>query len=163
MADDQTAASADKNGSSMDASPFTAPQITLPKGGGAIRGIGEKFSVNPDTGAGSLNSPLPLRPGRSGLLEPLLANAAFMKGTLVVVTFDESLPYADNHDYTALLGEMVKAGTVERDRYDHYSLLRTIEENFGLGTLHRNDLTANWFRFLWGIKPPAFNLADHVQ
>ncbi|MFI5455628.1 MAG: hypothetical protein ACHRXM_09270 [Isosphaerales bacterium] len=52
---------------------------------------------------------------------------------------------------------------VEPDRYDHYSLLRTILENFELGTLHRNDLTANWFRSLWGLKPPAFNLADHVQ
>lgn len=98
-----------------------------------------------------------------GFLEPLLANSGFMKGTLVVVTFDESLPHADNHVYTALLGDMVKPGTVEPDRYDHYSLLRTIQENFELGTLRRNDLTATWFRFLWGLKPPAFNLADHVQ
>jgi hypothetical protein len=98
-----------------------------------------------------------------GFLEPLLANPGFMKGTLVVVNFDESLPHADNHVYAALLGDMVKPGTVEPDRYDHYSLLRTIEENFELGTLRRNDLTANWFRFLWGLKPPAFNLADHVQ
>lgn len=96
-------------------------------------------------------------------LEPLLANSGFMKGTLVIVNFDESLPHADNHVYAALLGDMVKPGTVEPDHYDHYSLLRTIEENFELGTLHRNDLTANWFRFLWGLKPPAFNLADHVQ
>jgi hypothetical protein len=96
-------------------------------------------------------------------LEPLLANPAFMKGTLVVVTFDESIPYADNQVYMTLLGDMVKPGTVEADPYDHYGLLRTIEENFELGTLGRNDLTANWFRFLWGKKPPAFNLADHVQ
>ena len=98
-----------------------------------------------------------------GFIEPLLANSGFMKGTLVVVTFDESLPHADNHVYTTLLGNMVKPGTVEPDRYDHYSLLRTIEENFDLGTLRRNDLTADWFRFLWGLKRPAFNLADHVQ
>jgi phospholipase C len=98
-----------------------------------------------------------------GFIEPLLANPVFMKGTLVVVTFDESIPYADNHVYAALLGNMVKPGTVEPDRYDHYSLLRTIEENFELGTLRRNDLTADWFHFLWGLKPPAFNLADHVQ
>ena len=58
---------------------------------------------------------------------------------------------------------MVKPGTVEGDRYDHYSLLRTMEENFGLGTLRRNDLTADWFRFLWGLKRPAFDRADHVQ
>jgi phospholipase C len=98
-----------------------------------------------------------------GFLEPLLADPGFMKGTLVVVTFDESIPYEDNHVYTALLGPMVKPGTVEGDRYDHYSLLRTVEENFKLGTLGRNDLTAEWFRFLWGLKPPAFDLADHVQ
>jgi hypothetical protein len=98
-----------------------------------------------------------------GFLEPLLANPGFMEGTLVVVNFDESLHHADNYVYAALLGDMVKPGMVEPDRYDHYSLLRTIEENFELGTLHRNDLTASWFRFLWGLKPPAFNLADHVQ
>jgi phospholipase C len=98
-----------------------------------------------------------------GFLEPLLANPQFMQGTLVVVTFDESLPHDDNHVFTALLGSMVKPGTVESDRYDHYSLLRTIEENFELGTLRRNDLTASWFRFLWGLKPPEFNVGDHVQ
>ncbi len=98
-----------------------------------------------------------------GFLEPLLADPRFTKGTLVVVTFDESIPYEDNHVYTALLGDMVKAGSIESARYDHYSLLRTIEENFGLGTLGRNDLMADWFRFLWGLKPPAFDLADHVQ
>jgi hypothetical protein len=96
-------------------------------------------------------------------LDPLLANRAFMKVTLVVVTFDESLPDDDNHVYTTLLGDIVTAGTVEADRYDHYSLLRSIEENFDLGSLGRNDLTANWFRFLWGLNPPVFNVADHVQ
>jgi hypothetical protein len=30
----------------------TAPSISLPKGGGAIRGIGEKFAANPVTGTG---------------------------------------------------------------------------------------------------------------
>jgi acid phosphatase len=98
-----------------------------------------------------------------GFLEPLLANPSFTKGTMVVIIFDESLPYDDNHVYATLLGDVVKPGTIEADHYTHYSLLRTIEENFGLGTLDRNDLTANWFRFLWGLKPPAFNLADHVQ
>jgi hypothetical protein len=47
-------------------SPFTAPSITLSKGGGAIRGIGEKFQANPATGTGKLTIPLPLSPGRSG-------------------------------------------------------------------------------------------------
>ena len=33
--------------------PTSAPSIALPKGGGAIRGIGEKFAANPVTGTGS--------------------------------------------------------------------------------------------------------------
>ena len=59
----------DKGGSGAappEASPFTAPQISLPKGGGAIRGIDEKFAANPVTGTGSLSIPLALSPGRSG-------------------------------------------------------------------------------------------------
>ena len=42
------------------------PSISLPKGGGAIRGIGEKFTANPVTGTGSLNVPIFKSPGRSG-------------------------------------------------------------------------------------------------
>lgn len=46
--------------------PFGAPAITLPKGGGAIRGIGENFAANPVTGTGSLTVPIATSPGRSG-------------------------------------------------------------------------------------------------
>src|SRR5215208_5978497 len=42
------------------------PSISVPKGGGAIRGIGEKFSVNPVTGTGSLSVPIYTSPSRSG-------------------------------------------------------------------------------------------------
>jgi RHS repeat-associated protein len=45
---------------------ITPPAISLPKGGGAIRGIGEKFSANPVTGTGSMSLPIPTSPGRSG-------------------------------------------------------------------------------------------------
>ncbi len=44
----------------------SAPSVALPKGGGAIRGIGEKFSVNPVTGTGSFTVPVFTSPGRSG-------------------------------------------------------------------------------------------------
>ena len=47
-------------------SSVTAPAITLPKGGGAIRGIGEKFAANPVTGTGSMSVPIATSPGRSG-------------------------------------------------------------------------------------------------
>src|SRR5258707_7060941 len=42
------------------------PTISLPKGGGAIRGIGEKFAANPVTGTGSMTVPIATSPGRSG-------------------------------------------------------------------------------------------------
>jgi RHS repeat-associated protein len=45
---------------------IAAPQLNLPKGGGAIRGIGEKFAANPVTGTGSLTVPIYTSPGRSG-------------------------------------------------------------------------------------------------
>jgi hypothetical protein len=46
--------------------PLSAPSISLPKGGGAIRGIGEKFAANPVTGTGSKSVPIATSPGRSG-------------------------------------------------------------------------------------------------
>ena len=45
---------------------FAPPSIELPKGGGALRATGEKFSANPVTGTGSVSIPIPLSPGRSG-------------------------------------------------------------------------------------------------
>src|SRR5882762_9095292 len=45
---------------------IAAPTISLPKGGGAIRGIGEKFAANPVTGTGSMTVPIATSPGRSG-------------------------------------------------------------------------------------------------
>src|SRR5258706_680252 len=44
----------------------TVPSISLPKGGGAIRGIGEKFAANPVTGTGTMSVPIATGPGRSG-------------------------------------------------------------------------------------------------
>ena len=43
-----------------------SPSINLPKGGGAIHGIGEKFAANPVTGTGSMTVPIATSPGRSG-------------------------------------------------------------------------------------------------
>ncbi|MBU1055240.1 MAG: hypothetical protein KKC46_15665 [Proteobacteria bacterium] len=43
-----------------------SPAINLPKGGDAIRGIGEKFAANPVTGTGSMSVPIATSPGRSG-------------------------------------------------------------------------------------------------
>ena len=59
--------SADSSNASRDSSGFAqAPSLALPKGGGAVRGIGEKFAANPVTGTGSLTIPIATSPGRSG-------------------------------------------------------------------------------------------------
>jgi len=47
------------------------PSLTLPRGGGAIRGIEEKFAVNAVTGTAGLTVPLPLPSGRSGFTPEL--------------------------------------------------------------------------------------------
>jgi RHS repeat-associated protein len=59
--------SSNQEGSRTDGEQkFATPTISLPKGGGAIRGIGEKFAANPVTGTGSMTVPIPSSPGRSG-------------------------------------------------------------------------------------------------
>lgn len=49
-----------------DRGPFGAPSLSLPNGGGAIKGIGEKFVANPVTGTGFMTVPIYTSPGRSG-------------------------------------------------------------------------------------------------
>ncbi|MGC1121820.1 MAG: SpvB/TcaC N-terminal domain-containing protein [Candidatus Methanofastidiosia archaeon] len=57
---------------SADGGRFRPPAISLPKGGGAIRGIDEKFSVNPATGTASLSVSIFTTPGRSDFYPKLL-------------------------------------------------------------------------------------------
>lgn len=71
--------------------PFL-PAPTLPTGGGAIRGIGEKFQVNPARGTCAVSVPLPLSPGRAGFTpglglgyESRAGNGAFGLGFDVAV------------------------------------------------------------------------------
>ena len=47
------------------------PSISLPKGGGAIRDIGEKFAANPVTGTATMTVPIATSPGRSGFTPQL--------------------------------------------------------------------------------------------
>ena len=54
-----------QNGTSDQGYTSPPPAVSLPKGGGAIQGIGEKFDVNPVTGTGSLSIPIAASPGRS--------------------------------------------------------------------------------------------------
>jgi len=91
-------------------------------------------------------------PGPRSLLPPR---------TLVVVTYDEADFDSDydalvgstydgpNQIYTVLLGDMIKPG-VRVEGSNHYSMLKTIEKNFGLPSLGKNDADSNWWQFLWG-------------
>ena len=66
MADREENSNGSLSGSTDANFAVSAPKVSLPKGGGAISGIGEKFAANPVTGTGSMTVPLFTSPGRSG-------------------------------------------------------------------------------------------------
>lgn len=82
-------------------------------------------------------------------LTPLLANPNFnINRTLVVLTFDEGSTSGTNRIYSVLLRSAVpanKVGTTNNTAYNHYSLTKTAELNWGLGNLGQNDVSANAF------------------
>lgn len=47
------------------------PEISAPKGGGAIRSTSEKFAANPATGTGGMRIPITVSPGRNGFAPDL--------------------------------------------------------------------------------------------
>lgn len=62
-----TSTSADnKEPASLTNSPHNLPTVSLPSSGGSLRGMGEKFSVNPATGTGSFSVPVATSSGRGG-------------------------------------------------------------------------------------------------
>jgi hypothetical protein len=72
-----------------------------------------------------------------------------MKGTLIIVTFDESQLFEKTERiYTVFLGDMVKPGEIT-ETYTHYSVLRTIEDNFGLLPLNSGDSNAEPITEVW--------------
>jgi hypothetical protein len=80
---------------------------------------------------------------------PRLQDPRFTDGMLVVITFDESPANALNHVYTVLYGPGVVPGSTSASRHDHYSLLRTIEDTLGLGTLGQHDAAASAITGVW--------------
>ncbi|KAL1936403.1 hypothetical protein VTP01DRAFT_537 [Rhizomucor pusillus] len=80
-------------------------------------------------------------------LEPRLKEPAFTKNTLFILTWDEAENYlAKNQIYTVLFGDVIKRSSqTDGVRYDHYSILKTIEDNWDLGNLGENDVDATPF------------------
>ena len=58
--------------------PIQAPNISLPTGGGAIKGIGDTFEPNHFTGTGGYNISFPVSPARG--LEPAI-NLSYNTGS----------------------------------------------------------------------------------
>lgn len=83
---------------------------------------------------------------------PFIKEPKFMKGMLLVATFDESTFFGGNHIYTAMIGEGVVPGSESSLRYGHCSLLRMIEDNFSLASLGQRDLDATPISGIW-LKP----------
>jgi acid phosphatase len=85
-------------------------------------------------------------------LEPLLSNKAFMKNTLVMVTFDENHTYTQaNRVVAMLLGDSIPmklVGSTDATYYNHYSEIATVQANWGLHNLGRWDVGANVFQFV---------------
>ncbi|KAJ9138641.1 Acid phosphatase-like protein [Pleurostoma richardsiae] len=82
-------------------------------------------------------------------IEPLLSAFPADERTLILLTFDESEDYSrPNHIASLLLGSAVPAalkGTTDDGFYTHYSILSTVEYNWGLPNLGRYDVGANVF------------------
>lgn len=72
----------------------------------------------------------------------ILSSAAFTKQhSLLIITWDEGNT-SDNHVAAIFAGPAAKAGYTSSSRYNHYSLLRTIENLWGLAPLTQNDRSA---------------------
>ncbi len=82
-------------------------------------------------------------------IEPEIAQPALKTHTLFVVVFDEDDDQADTPSahpiYAVLFGDGVRAQAVDSLAYTHYSVLRTVEQNFGLPTLAAGDAAAHAF------------------
>jgi len=76
-------------------------------------------------------------------------NPQLLSDTLFIITFDEDDMKYNNRIYTVFLGAGVKPGVESIVHYDHYSMLRTVEEIFNLDDLGRNDLLAQPIMDIW--------------
>jgi len=85
----------------------------------------------------------------AGRFGPVLTGSWLPPGTLLIVTFDEGTNGGPNIVYCSFYGAGIAPGTVSTARYDHYDLLRTIEEIFHLQTLEQNDAPAQVIRSIW--------------
>jgi phospholipase C len=80
-------------------------------------------------------------------LDPLLEDSLGMNGTLIHVTYDEG--FGSNQIYNLFIGPAIKVNQIIGTTYDHYSVLKTVENNFNIGSLGQKDSTAKVIEELW--------------
>jgi len=77
---------------------------------------------------------------------PRFQDKKFTKDMAMVMTYDEAETYGmPNHVYAALIGDALGKGDgshQDETEYNHYSLIKTVEDNWDLGSLGRNDTDA---------------------
>src|SRR5215216_1926908 len=115
--------------------------LSLPKGGGAIKGIGEKFQADLHTGTGNFSIPIAVPPGRNGF-QPEFAlaystgngNGPFGLGWSlgipgVTLKTSKRIPRFQGEDIYVLSGaedlifvkeETVESGTQQEERRSYY-------------------------------------------
>ena len=111
-----TGSDAHPDGSGAARTSPLGPPLALPKGGGAIRSIGEKLTTNVATGTAGLRIGVPVSPGRAGLTPNLgltydsgRGNGVFGLGWSLDVPqisrrTDQGLPRYDDTDTFVLSG-----------------------------------------------------------
>ncbi len=79
---------------------------------------------------------------------PYVSNAGFMNNTILISTFDESGVSLKNQIYTSIVGPAVLAKSVD-DLLTIPSILKLIEENWGLDDLGSGDASAAPIPNIW--------------
>lgn len=96
-------------------------------------------------------------------LAPIFAAPAWTaQRSLLILTWDKSSTYADNHVATILVGSpgTVQPGAVSYLPANHYGIARTIEAALGLAPLTENDAYARPFNEAFGRTPaPSLSAA----
>jgi hypothetical protein len=77
------------------------------------------------------------------------ASPAFGSNGTIIVVWDEGSDLDPLHVGTAVIGPLVKPGSTSTVHLNHYSLLRTLEDGFGIGHHLARAASAHAFTGIW--------------
>ena len=131
------------------------PQITLPKGGSALKGIDEKFQVNPINSTSSFSIPLPLSPNRNGFTPQLsLSYNSGVGNSLFGIRWDVDFNYGKGSSFTP----STPALPVINFTYDIYSV--SGQAVSGSYRLFRSDLASYELKVKPILNPVGSKITD---